>query len=85
MKVVPGSSRDRLAGLLGDALKVQVAAAAERGKANAAVEALLAETLGISARGVSVIRGHSSPRKTVLARGVTLEQAVALLTPAGPS
>lgn len=85
MKVVPGSSRDRLAGLLGDALKVQVAAAPERGKANAAVEALLAEVLGISARSVSVVRGHTSPRKTVLARGVTLTQAVELLGRAGPS
>ncbi len=38
LKVVPKSSRDCIAGWLGDALKVRVRAPAERGKANAAVE-----------------------------------------------
>src|SRR5947207_8641105 len=47
VKVVPGASRDRIAGKLGDALKVQVSAAAERGKANAAVIAVIAATLGL--------------------------------------
>lgn len=79
VKVVPGASRDRLAGVLGEVLKVQVAAPPEKGKANAAVETLLADALGISARSVSVIRGHTSPRKTLLARGVTLEQAAGAL------
>ncbi len=79
VKVVPGASRDRLAGVLGEALKVQVAAPPEKGKANTAVETLLADALGISARSVSVTRGHTSPRKTVLARSVTLEQAARAL------
>ncbi len=76
VKVVPGASRDRISGLLGDALKIQVSAPPERGKANAAVSAMLAKALGISARNVSVIRGATSPRKIVLARG-TLIDAVA--------
>lgn len=69
VKVVPGASRDRVAGLLGDALKIQVSAPPERGRANTAVEALLANALGLPARDVSVIRGTTSPRKTVLIRG----------------
>lgn len=79
VKVVPGASRDRIVGPLGDALKVQVAAPPERGKANAAVAGLLASALGLPARAVAVIRGASSPRKTVLARGATAEALAAAL------
>ena len=73
IKVVPGSSRNRVVGRLGDALKVQVAAAPERGKANQAVVELLAETLGIKANQIEVIAGHAQPRKTLRIAG--LEQA----------
>jgi uncharacterized protein len=75
VKVVPGASRDRIAGLLGDALKIQVSAPPERGKANDAVARLLADALGVSARSVSVISGTTSPRKIVLARGCSVDQA----------
>jgi uncharacterized protein len=75
VKVVPGASRDRIVGPLGDALKVQVAAAPERGKANAAVEALLADALGVPIKSVRVTRGHSSPRKTVVVQGITADDA----------
>jgi len=79
VKVVPGASRDRLAGVHGDALKIQVAAPPERGKANAAVEALLAFLLGVPIRSVEVVRGHSSPRKIVRVSGVAKEAASAKL------
>lgn len=69
VKVVPGASRDRIAGLLGDALKVQVASAPERGKANASVMALIARALGLSARDISVVRGRTSPQKVLMIRG----------------
>jgi uncharacterized protein len=79
VKVVPGASRDRIAGMLGDALKVQVSAPPERGKANAAVEALLAGALGLDARSVSVVRGTTNPRKTVLIRGRSEAEVAAAL------
>ncbi|MFP6608142.1 MAG: DUF167 domain-containing protein, partial [Myxococcota bacterium] len=47
VKVVPGSSRDAIAGWLGEALKVRVRAPAERGKANASVEKIVADALGV--------------------------------------
>ena len=47
VKVVPGASRDRVAGMLGDALKVQVSAPPEAGKANKAVLRVLAEFLNV--------------------------------------
>ena len=65
VKVVPGSSRDRIMGELGDALKVAVAAPPEKGAANKAVCSLIARVLGIRAQSVTVDAGHSSPRKTV--------------------
>ncbi|MEQ9560930.1 MAG: DUF167 domain-containing protein, partial [Woeseiaceae bacterium] len=63
--VVPGASRSGIAGWLGDALRVRVTAPAERGKANAAVEALLREVLDLPSGSVRIIAGGSSPRKTV--------------------
>lgn len=73
IKVVPGASRNRIVGRLGEALKVQVAAAAERGKANQAVIELLAEALGVRANQIELVQGHTQPRKTFRISG--LEQA----------
>lgn len=63
VKVVPGASRDRVVGVLGDALKITTAAAAEKGRANAAVARTLARTLGVSPRNVELVSGATSPRK----------------------
>ncbi len=63
VKVVPGASRNRVAGRYGDGLKVQVSAAPEKGKANAAVIDVLAEFFGIPARQVELVSGHGNPRK----------------------
>jgi uncharacterized protein (TIGR00251 family) len=78
VKAVPGSSRTRIVGLLGDHLKVQIAAAPQDGKANEALCRLLAEALGVPLRQVVVIEGASRPRKIVgvtgLAPGVVAER-----------
>jgi len=79
VKVVPGASRDRVAGVLGDALKIQVAAPPERGKANAAVIGLLADILGLPEHHVVIVRGATNPRKTVRLVGVSPQAASAKL------
>jgi uncharacterized protein YggU (UPF0235/DUF167 family) len=71
IKVVPASSRNCIAGWLGDTLKVRVTAQPERGKANAAVEATIAEALGISIASARVIQGRTSPRKIVEILGLS--------------
>jgi hypothetical protein len=71
IKVVPGSSRDGLAGWLGDTLKVRVRAPAERGKANAAVEDILAAAVGIAPGQARIVAGHTSARKVVEISGVS--------------
>ena len=58
------------AGRLGDAIKIQVSSAPERGKANAAVIALIAATLGLRESQISIVRGHSQPRKTLHINGI---------------
>ncbi len=73
VKVVPGASRDRLAGCLGDALKIQVVAPPDKGKANKAVEALLAKALGTRTSDVNVVGGLTSPPKVVRITGATVE------------
>ena len=70
LKVVPGSSRDEIVGWLGDSLKVKVKAPPEKGRANEAVVALLAERLGIDASSIVVVSGHSSPAKVVAVDGM---------------
>jgi len=70
VKVVPKSSRNSIAGWVGDALKVCVTAAPERGKANAAVEAVLAKALGVARERVRTVAGLTSPRKVLEIDGV---------------
>jgi hypothetical protein len=56
-------------GPLGDRIKVAVAAPPEKGKANAALEALLAKLCGVRAADVTVESGHSAAAKLVRIRG----------------
>lgn len=65
VKVVPKSSKNAVVGWMGEALKVCVTAPPEKGKANAAVEAVLAEALGIPKERVRIVAGTASPRKMV--------------------
>jgi uncharacterized protein len=70
VKVVPGASRSRIAGRYGDALKIQVAAAPERGKANQAVIAMLATVLGVPRHQIELVAGQTQPRKTFRVHGM---------------
>lgn len=70
VKVVPGASRTRVAGRYGDGIKVQVAVAPEKGKANDAVVSLLAEWLEVHPSCVQITRGLTAPRKTVRVSGM---------------
>ncbi len=65
VKVVPKSSRNGIAGWMGEVLKINVTAPPERGKANDAVEAVLAEALGLSRKQVRLVSGLTSARKVV--------------------
>jgi uncharacterized protein (TIGR00251 family) len=65
LRVSPRAKRNAVLGLRGDTLKVSVTAVPERGKANDAVVALLAETLGVAPSSIEVVSGASSKDKVV--------------------
>ena len=74
VRLTPNGSRDAIEGgqLLADGtscLKCRVRAVPEKGAANAALEKLVARTLRIPKRQVSVISGHTARLKTVRISG----------------
>jgi uncharacterized protein (TIGR00251 family) len=79
VKVVPGSSRDRVAGRYDDGIKVQVSAPPEDGKANKAVVEVIAAALGLKSQQVQIVQGHTRARKTVEISGLELADVLARL------
>jgi uncharacterized protein YggU (UPF0235/DUF167 family) len=63
LKVVPGASRSRIVGWLGDRLKVTVAAPPSSGQANTAVLQLLADSLHLKPQSIHLLTGHANPLK----------------------
>lgn len=72
VKVVPNASRTEVVGFRDGVLKVRVSAPPEAGKANRAVEELLASALGLKRAAVTVARGHASPHKRVSIEGLAI-------------
>lgn len=75
IKVIPGSSKNVLAGWLDGILKVRVTAKPEKGKANLAVVSLLASCLDMPKSKISIKSGHTSSRKSVLIDGISTKFA----------
>lgn len=82
VKVVPGASRTRYLGEWEGRARVAVAAPPEKGKANKAVVAFLADLLAMQTRDVTVIAGHTAPLKTLRIDRITAgDLRAALQTP----
>ncbi len=81
VKVVPGSSRERIVGRLGERLKVAVRKPPEKGAANKAVCDLIASAMGVRATDVEVLRGQVRPEKELLVRGLSPEEVLRRLGP----
>jgi len=65
LKVAPKSARNAILGWIGDSLKIAVTAAPEKGKANEAVIALLADRLRLPKSAFSIVRGATQSQKLV--------------------
>lgn len=78
MHAQPGAKRSALAGLHGDALKVRVAAAPVEGRANEALVEFLADALGVPRQCVSVVKGATGRRKTLLVAAPRLDPEILL-------
>ena len=74
VKVVPNSSRNAIAGLLGSALKVNITAVAQKGKANQGLIKLLGEALGRPKSAISIISGTTGPKKEVFIAKMTVAE-----------
>ncbi len=79
IKAIPNAPRSAVVGWLGDALKVKVHAPPVEGRANDALCAFLADTLGLPRRAVTVVRGDTSRQKLVRIDGLTIAEVKAKL------
>lgn len=71
VRVQPRASRDEIAGVYGDALKVRLMAPPVDGAANEALVSFLATTFGVPTRAITIVAGASSRTKIVELAGVT--------------
>jgi uncharacterized protein (TIGR00251 family) len=83
LRVSPGAARTEVVGRHGDAWKVRVTAAPERGKANGAVLRLLADTLGVPVACVTLVAGHGDRDKVVELTGLGADEIERRLGAAG--
>jgi len=71
VKVVPGSSRTSVSGLLNGMVKIKVSAPPEKGKANQSLIEFLAKKLGVKKNVVSIISGKTNPVKDIQILGMS--------------
>ena len=75
IRVSPGARKTELVGRQGEAWKVRVAAAPERGRANDALLKLLAERLRVAPAELALVAGRTGRDKVVELRGLGPEEA----------
>jgi uncharacterized protein (TIGR00251 family) len=79
IRVIPRAGRSGFAGLRDGALLVKLAAAPVDGAANDELIALLAKTLRIPKRDITIVSGERSRSKRIRIAGIDREQALSKL------
>jgi uncharacterized protein (TIGR00251 family) len=74
LRVSPGAARPGIAGRHGDAWKVRVAVAPERGKANNAVLEVVAEALRVPRARLELVTGQTRRDKIVAVEGMSEDE-----------
>ena len=74
LRVQPRASRDEVAGVAGDALRVRLTAPPVDGAANEALVRLLADRLDVSRGSVALVSGHTGRNKVVEVSGLPPEE-----------
>ena len=69
-----GARRNEIGGEHEGMLRASVTQAPEKGKANKAIQALLAKTLSLRKSQIELVSGETSPQKRFLIRDVTPEE-----------
>jgi uncharacterized protein (TIGR00251 family) len=75
LRVIPGAGRSEIVGRYGDAWKVRVGAAPERGRANAELLKLLSQRLRVRPAELSIVSGLGARDKVVELRGLSEHEA----------
>jgi uncharacterized protein len=76
-----GSRRDGIIGERSGAVRIAVTAPPEKGKANEAIQSVLALALGCKASQVTLLSGTTSRRKRFLIEGMTADDLARRLAP----
>jgi uncharacterized protein (TIGR00251 family) len=79
VRAQPGARREGIVGEQAGGLKIAVTAPPDRGQANEAIIAILAQSLDLPKRSLTLLSGQSSRQKRILIRERTLEQVQAWL------
>jgi len=74
VKAIPGSSKTAITGTLEGMLKIKIAAAPEKGKANQCLVEFLAKQLGVKKNSINIIRGETNPVKSIKVPGISAER-----------
>ena len=74
VRVVPRASKNEIAGIHGDALKVRLTAPPVEGRANEALIAFLAKRLGVRKSQVEIVAGATLRRKMIRVIGVSAHE-----------
>jgi uncharacterized protein (TIGR00251 family) len=76
IRLTPRAALDEIVGFDGDTLRVRVTAPPTNGRANEALERLLAERLHVRRSAVRIVYGHGARQKLVEISGLTAESVL---------
>ncbi len=79
VRVQPRASRNKIAGVMGDAVKLAITAPPVDGKANEAVIAFFATLFKVPKSSVNIVSGETGRNKMIAVRGVSVDTVRAAL------
>ncbi len=81
LKIIPGASKDEMAGRMGDAVKIRLRAPAVDGKANKALIEFLSDQLQCSRAQIKILTGECARLKRVEVQGFSQDELQTRLSP----
>jgi len=74
LNVYPGAAKNEVVSFTDDLLRVKIAAAPVKGKANRELVAFLSKHLRVRQGSINIIKGHASRNKIIAISGLTQEE-----------